>query len=99
MNPKKNRQRGKQAERIVAKKLGGKRVGTMSAEDIHIDGPFSCEVKSRQAFVACGWMEQAKKNAKGKTPILIVHVHGKRHDDDLVIMRMKDFEDWWGKIK
>jgi len=94
-----NRERGKAAERSVAQTLGGKRVGVLSGEDIHIDGPFSVEVKSRQTFVASGWMGQAVRNAKEKTPILVVHVHGKRHDDDFVIVRMSDFVEWWGKLK
>lgn len=93
----KNRDRGKRAERATANALGGKRVGTMSGEDIHFDGPFSAEVKSRQAFIACGWMDQAVRNAKGKTPLLVVHVHGQRHDKDLVIMQMSDFVQWYGK--
>ena len=93
-----NRNRGKMAEKAVAEALGGKRVGVLSGEDVMLKGPFSCEVKSRQTFVACKWMEQATRNAKGQTPILVVHVHGKRHDDDLVIVKMSDFTDWWGKI-
>lgn len=94
-----NRQRGKQAERVVAKRLGGKRVGTMSGEDIHFDSSFSGEVKSRKSFVACGWMDQAKRNAgEHKTPLVIVHVHGRRHDEDLVIIRLADWTDWFGKI-
>ena len=51
-----NRDRGKDAERAVAKLLGGMRIGTLSGEDVHFDGPFSAEVKSRGAFVACDWM-------------------------------------------
>ena len=94
-----NRDRGKAAERATAKALGGKRVGTLSGEDIHIDGPWSCEVKSRQTFVASTWMKQATKNAKGKTPLVIVHVHGKRHDDDLIIIRMGDWLDWFGPLE
>ena len=87
-----NRNRGKAAERAVALALGGKRVGTMSGEDVHFDGPWSAEVKSRAAFVAADWMEQAVRNAPpGKTPIVVVHVRGKRHDKDLVIIRMTDW--------
>ena len=94
-----NRLRGKSAERSVAKTLGGKRVGVLSGEDVSLDEPFSVEVKSRQTFVACAWMAQAVRNAKGKTPLLVVHVHGKRHDDDMVIVKMSDFKSWWGVIK
>jgi len=74
-------------------------VGVLSGEDVSLDEPFSVEVKSRQTFVACAWMAQAVRNAKGKTPLLVVHVHGKRHDDDMVIVKMSDFRSWWGVIK
>lgn len=92
-----NRQRGKAAERYVAKTLGGTRIGLMGGEDVHMDGPWSVEVKSRKAFVACEWVDQAVRNApKGKTPIVIVHVHGQRHDKDLVLIRLSDWKDWHG---
>lgn len=88
-----NRTRGKATERAVASALGGKRVGTMGGEDVHLDGPWSCEVKSRQAFAAIPWMEQATRNApKGKKPLVVVHVHGKRHTEDLVIIRLQDWQ-------
>ena len=88
-----NRNRGKAAERAVAAALGGKRCGTMGGEDVHLDGPWSCEVKSRQAFVATSWMDQATRNAPaGKAPLVVVHVHGKRHDEDLVIVRLEDWK-------
>jgi hypothetical protein len=90
-----NRERGKAAERAVAKALDGKRVGTMGGEDVHLDGPWSCEVKSRRAFVASSWMDQASRNAPaGKTPMVVVHVHGKRHNEDLVVLRLED----WKKV-
>jgi hypothetical protein len=88
-----NRNRGKSAERAVALILGGQRVGVLSGEDVHFDGPWSAEVKSRAAFVATGWMEQAVRNAPpGKVPIVAVHVRGKRHDDDLVLIRLSDWK-------
>jgi hypothetical protein len=92
-----NRDRGKAAERAVANLLGGKRIGTMSGEDVHFDGPWSAEVKSRAAFVACAWVDQAVRNAPpGKTPLVVVHVRGKRHGEDLVILRLADWQDWHG---
>lgn len=96
MKPNLNRKRGKQAERVISKQLGGKRTGILTGEDIHFDAPFSCEVKSRKTFVASTWFDQARRNAKGKTPILVVHVHGKNHDNDFVIMSLKDFKEWFG---
>lgn len=95
-----NRDRGKRHEREIAKRLGGIRMGTMGGEDIHMDTPWSIECKARKAFVACDWMEQAVDNSPaGKTPMVVVHVHGSRHDEDLVILRLKDWEEWYGELK
>ena len=44
-------------------------------------------------------MAQAVRNAPdGKVPLVIVHVSGCRHTGDLVMLRLGDFEDWFGKI-
>lgn len=91
-----NRDRGKAAELAVAKRLGGRRHGTMGGEDVTVPG-FSVEVKSRRAFVAAGWMDQAIRNAPpGKTPLVVVHVAGKRHQKDLVILSLADWQAWHG---
>ncbi len=88
-----NRERGKRAERAIAQRVNGIRMGTMGNEDVHMDSSWSIEVKSRKAFVACDWVDQAARNApKGKTPVVIVHIAGKRHSKDLVILRMEDAE-------
>ncbi len=99
MSTNKNRQRGKATERAVAKRLDGKRVGVMGGEDV--EHPiFSIEVKSRKAFVATDWMAQSARNCpEGKVPLVVVHVTGQRHTEDMVILRMKDFEDFLGKLK
>jgi hypothetical protein len=92
MKASRNRQRGKDSEREVAKILGGKRVGIMGGEDIsHPD--YSIEVKSRQSFVAKKWMEQAKRNSKGgKIPLVVVHAGNTPHATDLVLLNIEDFK-------
>ncbi len=93
-----NRERGKAAERHVAKALGGERVGVLGGEDVSHD-LLSVEVKSRVRFVGETFMSQARANCPdGKIPAVVVHVHGKRHCDDLVLLRMRDFEDLHGRI-
>ena len=93
-----NRTRGKRAERDVAKRLGGRRMGTMGSEDVDTQ-LFSVEVKSRKRFVGEGFMSQAKANCQpGRMPLVVVHTHGKRHSDDLVMIRMCDFEDLYGRL-
>jgi hypothetical protein len=92
-----NRNRGKSAERFVARALNGKRVGTMGGEDVQT-GLFSVEVKSRARFVAEGWMSQARRNCpQGRVPAVVVHVHGQRHSEDLIMLRMSDWVDLYGE--
>ncbi|MEO5357717.1 MAG: hypothetical protein H7844_10520, partial [Nitrospirae bacterium YQR-1] len=98
LTPIKNRNRGKTTERAIAKRISGDRRGVLGGEDIS-HPVFSVEVKSRQKFVASEWMSQAIRNApEGKTPLVVVHVNGQRHDNDLVVIRMRDFEDYNGRL-
>jgi hypothetical protein len=87
----KNRKKGKRTEKAIAKRLNGIRVGILGAEDI-LTEKFAIEVKTRKKFVALSWYQQAVKNAKNKIPLLIVHISNKHHDNDLVILSLKDFE-------
>jgi hypothetical protein len=94
-----NRDRGKRAEREVAKRVGGKRIGLMGGEDI-FHPIYSIECKSRNAFVGEGFLAQAERNCpKGKTPIAIVHITHKPHGKDIVLMRLSDFEAHNGEFK
>lgn len=94
-----NRQRGKNNERALAKRLGGKRVGILCGEDISHQH-FSIECKSRVAFAGEKFIIQAERNCPiGKTPLAIVHILKKGHGNDIVMMRLKDWEDWFGKLK
>lgn len=93
MNPNRNRKRGKDTERALAKLLNAKRIGILGSEDLS-HPIFSYEVKSRKAFVALDWLEQAKRNCpEGKTPVLVVHVNGRNHNKDCVII---DLDTWRG---
>ena len=94
MNPTKNRQRGKDTERSLAKLLNAQRIGIMGKEDLS-HPVFSYEVKSRKSFVALKWLEQSERNAlkNNKTPVLVVHVNGKNHQKDLVILSLKSWRD------
>jgi hypothetical protein len=88
----KNRKKGKRVEKAIAKRLDGIRVGILGAEDV-LTEQFAIEVKTRKKFVALSWYQQAVKNAKkNKIPLLIVHISNKHHDNDLVILSLKDFE-------
>lgn len=98
MNPAQNRQRGKRTERAIAKQLNGTRRGIMGGHDVDA-GPFAIEVKDRVRFIGSSFMDQAVRNCpNGKRPLVVVHETGKRHDGDLVMIRLKDWIDWFGKL-
>ena len=85
-----NRNRGKNAERAVAKIFGGKRMGVLGGEDV-MHPSFSIESKTTVSFVARKWMAQCENNNKdNKIPIV---VHFQKHlprSKGLVILRIED---------
>jgi hypothetical protein len=93
-----NRQRGKNTERAIAKIMGGKRIGVLCGEDIQHE-TWSIEVKNREKSTAHNFMNQAIRNCpQGKTPLVIIHKHKDIHGNDLVCMRLSDFEAFNGTI-
>lgn len=86
-----NRQRGKEVEKHIAKMFNGKRIGLLGKEDV-LHPIYSIEVKSRKKFVGKKWIEQCKKNNQdNKIPIVVVHEANKNHKNDLVIINIEDF--------
>lgn len=91
----------KQTERAIAKRLNGRRVGATgkATADVMSDW-LSAEVKHRRRLPE--WLKaalgQAANGAEGRLPIAILHESGQRHADDLVLMRLADFEDWFGEV-
>lgn len=91
-----NYQRGKALEIAIAKRLGGVRVG--------LTGRATADVVANQVSIECkerrrlpDWLvdavAQAERNAgPGLTPVVVLHVLGARHDDDLVIVRLGEIE-------
>lgn len=63
---------------------------------------WSIECKEREKLPA--WlhkaMAQARTNATpGKLPLVILHQKGERHDNDMVVVRLADWEDWYGEVE
>jgi hypothetical protein len=97
-NSKRNRQRGKAHQRTIAKKVSGLNIGILGGADV-INDRFVIECKSRKSFVGQKWYSQvAKETAKhdGKVPIVVIHVVGKRYENDFVLIKLKDFIDLTG---
>jgi hypothetical protein len=92
----------KQTERAIARRLNGKRQGAVGRK-----GPdvltcwLAVEVKHRKRLPA--WLrdalDQARTGAGERLPVVVLHEAGQRHADDLVILRMADFEDWFGGVR
>ena len=93
-----NRGRGKSYEKRLSERFKGYRQGLYGGEDVATE-IFSIEAKTRKKFVGQQFMDQAVANCtKGKVPLVVVHVVGQRMPNDLVMMRLGDFEDWYGSL-
>ena len=93
----------KRSERAVASALGGRRVpvsGRARGDVPDVAHPWlSVEVKHRKSLPA--WildaMSQARAAARSdQLPCAILHESGRRHDDNLVLVRLGDFREWFG---
>lgn len=87
-----NRARGKANEKALEKIIpGSKRIGVLGAEDL-MHPTYSIEAKSCKEFVGAKWFEQAFANKpKGRIPIVVIHLRGKRHNNDFVLMKLSDW--------
>ena len=93
-----NKGRGRSYEKRVQERFGGYKQGLYGGEDVATE-IFSIEAKTRKKFVGQGFMEQAVANCpKDKVPLVIIHVVSQRMFNDLVMMRLGDFEDWYGNL-
>jgi len=92
----------KQVERAVARRLGGQRLGCtgLATPDVQSDW-LTVEVKTRKRLPR--WLVEALAQAciaaeDGHLPLVVLHEVGQRHDDDLVLLRLADFVDWFGEL-
>ena len=88
----------KQAERRIAKLLGGRRIPVTGRQrgdgpDIEHDA-LSIEVKSRKALPAwlLGALNQAQAASKnGKVSVVVLHQDRAPYAESLVVLRLEDF--------
>ena len=93
----------KNAEKKVAEYLGGERVtrgADFGKSDCDVRHPvFAIEVKERKLVsqFLIDVVKQADKYNNGRQlSIGVLHEKGERHDNDLVLVRLSDFRDWFG---
>lgn len=86
-------------ERRIADVLGGERVGPAGVESADIRHDWlapECKFRSFLPRWLFDTIAQAVTNAEpGKLPLAILHEKGARWPDDLVIMRLGDFVEWF----
>lgn len=85
--------RGSQHERATAAAFGGERIAGVGRRDVSCER-WSIECKSRETLPKwlTGAMEQAERQRRPDTVALVVlHALGDNHNDDLVILRRKEF--------
>src|ERR1051325_5906379 len=95
----------KRTERQIARLIGGERVPVSGRArgdqpDIRHDW-LSVEVTHRQTLP--DWIHDAIRQAVASVrgeqlPLAILHQSGSRHTDDLVVMRLSDFQEWFGGV-
>jgi len=91
----------KDLERRVARLLGGKRIGNTGKATADVVTPWlSIECKYRASLPT--WLKEADtqshRNAEdSKLPITILFEKGRRTGDSLVLLRLSDFEQWFGR--
>ncbi len=89
-------------ERECGRRLGGTRVGPSGTSTADVVNPYlAVECKERKTLP--DWLKdaisQAVKAARGEqVPIVCLHEMGRHHDNDIVLIRLKDFEDHMGAI-
>ena len=94
----------KATERAVMKRLGGRRIPITGRQRGDVpDGEhdwLAVEIKHRKEIAL--WLRDAMAQAVAcseggaKLPIVVIHELGRRHDDNLVMIRQEDFEQWFG---
>ena len=89
-------------ERRIAARVGGKRLACTGEKDgVDVDaGPFVYQCKLRRGLPSYlrdwlrGIVEAGER--KGATGILVWKQPGERVDDSVVILKLRDWQDWHG---
>ena len=93
-----NCRRGKENERYLAKRFGGRRLGTMGKIDVEIPG-FAVECKERKsipALIKSGLNQAMANRINGEKQIPLLHLHEQSagRKTDMIVMLIDD----WAKM-
>ncbi len=90
----------KHTERRIARTLGGQRIGP-GCDRADVRSDWLCvECKHRATLPA--WLKEAVQQARHyaterQLPIAVLHEAGARSAEDLVVLRLADFQAWFGE--
>jgi len=95
-----NRRRGKNAEREIAKRLGGRRTRILGVAAPDVEGEwFVAEVKRYQKAPEVPYRYLRQLKALDNSQRIKLFIYRKTGWSDWVVCcLMSDFQDWWGKI-
>ena len=93
----------KKHELRTALALGGKRTGNRGINTNDVDHDWlAIECKHRKTLP--DWLTDAMRQAEAnrdsaeKLAIVVLHQHGQRSANDFVVLRMKDFQEFFGSV-
>lgn len=90
-------------ERRIAARLGGTRTGNRGTATADVTTDWAAiECKERAKLPA--WLERAMGQAEraaddAQLPLVVLHRKGQRSDNDLVVLRLGDFIEWFGEME
>lgn len=92
----------KQSERVIGKRMGGRRGRCSVSGGADIEGvpmfSIECKLTSRPPKYLLDAILEAERHAENnQIPIAVIHPKGARHDKDIVCVRLKDWIDLHGQ--
>jgi len=93
-NPRQSRQRGKANQYALAKRLGMQNIGLLGGNDLRGKG-WSGEVKEFKRLprsVVKSWEQVLGSLPNDKKPFVIWHELNQQRDNDIVMLRLREFE-------
>ena len=85
--------RGNEHERATAAAFGGERIAGVGRRDVSCERwSIECKEKAKLPLWLTGAMEQAERQRRPDTvAVVVLHELHSRYDDDLVVLRRKEF--------
>lgn len=102
----KGQRRGAAHERATAAALGGVRTGNVGRAAADVRNEW-CTIECKERAALPQWLKGAMRQAEGaatlynapRLALVVLHELGGRRADDLVVMRLSEFQAWYGEFR